>query len=784
MSKLIKITCLLLIACAIGCTPAIIEQESVTSPYDNPPTDPDNTFSQTVQPILDKRCVVCHACYDAPCQLKLGSYEGITRGANKAPVYHGDRLLADSPSRLFIDAQSPGEWRGKDFYPVLDEISEFNNQLNNSVLASMLALKQSHPTNTNEPLGDNFEFDINREMQCPTVDEFPAYQKDHPQWGMPYGLPAIAQQEHEQIMAWLQAGAPASQATPVPPSDQQGIARWEAFLNQDSYKHQLVSRYLYEHLFIAHIYFEDKQGDTRFYSLQRALTPPGEPFKPLATRRPFSSPFPEQDSNTNQRVYYRFMPVKNTIVSKLHMPIKLDEARMEKWQGWFIEPEYEVSELPGYAPEVASNPFVAFAQIPVSSRYRFMIDEAQYTIMQFIKGPVCRGQIALNVINDHFWVMFLNPSSDILEHQDAFLRNARNTISMPAEEQSNAMPTNWIKYAKQEREYLEARSQYIAQHAQGEVSLDLDIIWQGDGENDNAGLTILRHYDAATVVKGFVGERPQTAWIITYPLFERIHYLLVAGYDVYGNVGHQLNSRIYMDFLRMEGEFNFLSLLPAQTRQTVWDKWYRGVVSPVEKYVADGHQLSGETAMTFNTEEPLNELYQRVKHHLADVLSPRHELTNGFTDDTSLTALERITATNGIPASLLPQSSVVLVEDESGEVKHVYTLLSNNAYTNISHIIAEDARRLPEEDTLTLAYGFATSHPNAIFHLSEQQLPAFSEHIAGLQNEADLQRLYETFGVRRTAADFWQVSDTIHQWYRQTYPLEFGYLDYNRLTNW
>jgi len=24
-----------------------------------------------VKPILEKRCVVCHACYDAPCQLKL-----------------------------------------------------------------------------------------------------------------------------------------------------------------------------------------------------------------------------------------------------------------------------------------------------------------------------------------------------------------------------------------------------------------------------------------------------------------------------------------------------------------------------------------------------------------------------------------------------------------------------------------------------------------------------------------------------------------------------------------
>ena len=85
------------------------------------------------------------------------------------------------------------------------------------------------------------------------------------------------------------------------------------------------------------------------------------------------------------------------------------------------------------------------------------------------------------------------------------------------------------------------------------------MIWDGDGRNDNAGLTIFRHFDSASVVKGMVGGSPKTAWVIGYPLLERIHYLLVADYDVYGNVGHQLNSRLYMDFLRMEGEFNFLS---------------------------------------------------------------------------------------------------------------------------------------------------------------------------------------------------------------------------------
>lgn len=36
-------------------------------------------------------------------------------------------------------------------------------------------------------------------------------------------------------------------------------------------------------------------------------------------------------------------------------------------------------------------------------------------------------------------------------------------------------------------------------------------------------------------------------------MLERIHYLLVAGFNVFGNVGHQLNTRLYINFLRMQG---------------------------------------------------------------------------------------------------------------------------------------------------------------------------------------------------------------------------------------
>jgi len=44
--------------------------------------------------------------------------------------------------------------------------------------------------------------------------------------------------------------------------------------------------------------------------------------------------------------------------------------------------------------------------LPISSRYRFLLDDARFFIEGFIKGPVCRGQVALNVIEDRFWILF------------------------------------------------------------------------------------------------------------------------------------------------------------------------------------------------------------------------------------------------------------------------------------------------------------------------------------------------------------------------------------------
>src|SRR5690606_26495614 len=139
---------------------------------------------------------------------------------------------------------------------------------------------------------------------------------------------------------------------------------------------------------------------------------------------------------------------------------------------------------------------------------------------------------------------------------------------------------------------------------------DLDLLWDGDGRNTNAALTIFRHFDSATVVKGLVGDSPQTAWVVGYPLLERIHYLLVAGYDVFGGAGHQLTTRLYMDFLRMEGESNFLVLLPKSERQGVRDRWYRDAGDDVKQYL-DGSRayFAEETGVRYRTPDPLDELF-------------------------------------------------------------------------------------------------------------------------------------------------------------------------------
>lgn len=281
-----------------------------------------------VQPILESRCVVCHGCYDAPCQVKLDAVEGLDRGAHKEKVFEPSRLLAMSLTRLFEDASSTAEWREKGFHPVLNERDDTREaNLNGSVLYSMLELKKRHPL-PDAPLLEGFDLALDRDQTCPTIDEFPAYAEKHPTWGMPYGLPSISEREFQTITQWIEEGARFT-ARPTPTDAlRREVATWEKLLNQDDLKSQLVSRYVYEHLFMAHLHFPDvatQEKTPEFFELVRSRTPPGTPVDRISSRRPFEDP-------KVARVYYRIEPLKTTVLVKNHLPYALDARRVARYR--------------------------------------------------------------------------------------------------------------------------------------------------------------------------------------------------------------------------------------------------------------------------------------------------------------------------------------------------------------------------------------------------------------------------------------------------------------------
>ncbi|MBU4395814.1 MAG: fatty acid cis/trans isomerase, partial [Proteobacteria bacterium] len=96
-------------------------------------------YQKEIKPLLDKRCTVCHSCYNSPCQLKIDSFEGMDRGATKRSIYNSSRLISMDPTRLFTDAQTTAEWRKKEFFSVTE--SSVANGLNDSLMIQILSHK-------------------------------------------------------------------------------------------------------------------------------------------------------------------------------------------------------------------------------------------------------------------------------------------------------------------------------------------------------------------------------------------------------------------------------------------------------------------------------------------------------------------------------------------------------------------------------------------------------------------------------------------------------------------
>lgn len=735
------------------------------------------SYTRDIQPIFTEKCVACHACYDSACQLNLGSGEGAARGATKVPVYDGERSQATKPTRLFYDAFGKAAWRHEGFSSVLDAQGS-----QAALMARMLELGHRRaPLRPNGKLPDDIVLGLNRENMCPLPGEFDAYADAHPNEGMPLAVTGLSDQQYQTLRRWLASGAPIDQQG-VAPSAQEAaqVLQWESLLNAPGARESLVARWLFEHLFIAHLYFEGGEPG-HFFQWVRSRTP-SQPIDLINTRRPNDDP--------GTRIYYRLWPVQGVIVHKTHITYPLSAAKMERVKSLFYSGDWQVSALPGYGPGRRANPFETFEAIPAQARYQFMLDNAEFFVRTFIRGPVCRGQVASDVIRDNFWALFQAPEHDLYITDPLYRVRATPLLAMPGQNDDvGSVLTLWHKYRDKRNEY-----EALRRYRYGELPApDWSTLWAG---NDNALLSIFRHFDSASVNKGLIGEVPQTLWLFDYPLLERTYYQLVVNFDVFGNVSHQAQTRLYFDLIRNGAEQNFLRLMPANSRDDFLGDWYQN--SGKVKLWMDYESIDDDkpTGLKLDEKDPKRDFANQLLARFGDLNAspdPINRCVGAFCSRPGLDpvlrdaeqALSRLTSRPAAGLKVieqLPEATMLRVETRNG-YREVYSLLRNRAHSNVAFMLGEASRYQPGLDTLTVYPGVLSSYPNFIFNISAEQVPAF---VAAMENARDAQhfeKIVDRWGIRRSHPQFWQYFHDLSTYIRETTPVEEGVLDMNRYEN-
>ncbi len=745
-------------------------------------------YLQDVKPILDKRCVVCHSCYNAPCQAKYSSFEGIDRGASKLKVYNPFRFKAMQPTRLFIDAKNTQEWHQKSFFSLTKNF-DANTSYNDSIMIHMLHDKKLHPNiiGSYRPETDK--------LMCPkNLQEMGNYLEEKPNHGMPYGMPAVSDKEYDILTQWLAQGAkgptPQEQKKLTTPSKaaQIEIKKWEKFLNSKDAKHIMSARYLFEHLYLAHWHFTNTEN-REFFRLVRSRTPAPQAIDEIASVRPFDNP-------NVDKFYYRLQKIHSTIVHKTHMLLEFNDTKLARFQELFIQTKWlEKPHVMSYNAKNNTNPFLVFSQIPPKSRYQFLLDNAKFIVMTFIRGPVCRGQIALNVIHDHFWIMFQDPNFDVSVLYPKFLLHQASNLAMPIQTTTEKLLAAFSdKYRIKSANFFKAKEALIRQvFPQGQ---GYEAIWKGHNKLDTPLLSIYRHFDSASVHKGVIGRLPRTLWMIDYPEFERIYYSLVAGYDVFGNLSHQTNIRRYMDLLRMEGELNFLSFMPKNRRLQMFKSWYLQ-----DDDVQDLETLSiskNNQRIDYKTIYPKSEFIENlVKHHILKSTQINFDTLNYYNEyqlpPSMPSALQTADEIKQAAKSLTaPGTSFIrFVTDHDvntlsvriilkNKKSKVFTLVINRWHDNVNSIFREESTLNPGLDTLDFIEGSVGSYPNAFLVVKTQDLSDFFDILQNFNGDEYYKKRLQKYWIGRENKKFWETYDWFQNYFNQTAPIKSGLYDLNR----
>jgi len=284
--------------------------------------------------------------------------------------------------------------------------------------------------------------------------------------------------------------------------------------------------------------------------------------------------------------------------------------------------------------------------------------------------------------------------------------------------------------------------------------------------------------------------------VMDYPLLERIYYALVAGFDVYGTLGHQLAIRLYMDGLRGEGESYFLSFMPEQKRREMMASWYIGINIKDLRYYDAG--IAGK--IQFDTDNPQQEFIEYVvKKHILPETNIHFDDVNYLADGAEYPPLPKKYETmadylQAFRAVSKPGTEFFsLVNDFNANIVYirirkndgtdaVVSLIINRWHDNVAFLFKEKETLNPDLDNADFVRGFLGSYPNYFLDIHQDDLPDFFDLLTHLGeiDAKEASKRFDKYGINRAEKDFWEHYDWLQARFNKDQPVQSGLFDLNR----
>jgi hypothetical protein len=284
--------------------------------------------------------------------------------------------------------------------------------------------------------------------------------------------------------------------------------------------------------------------------------------------------------------------------------------------------------------------------------------------------------------------------------------------------------------------------------------------------------------------------------LFDYPLLERTYYQLVVNFDVFGNVSHQAQTRLYFDLIRNGAELNFLRLMPANSRESFLDDWYQS--SGKVKLWMDYESIDDDkpTGLKLNESDPKRDFANQLLARYGDLNAspdPINRCAGAYCSRPGIVpalrdaeqALSRLTSRPAAGLRVieqLPEATMLRIETRTGQ-REFYSLLRNRAHSNVAFMLGEAYRYQPGLDTATIYPGVLSSYPNFMFNIPAEQVPEFVEAMESAKGAHSFEKIVDRWGIRRSHPQFWQYFHDLSTYIRETTPVEEGVLDMNRYEN-